>query len=200
MKRKRIYLILGIVFTILSLFFFTFLQIVYFNFQNKNRVNTKLAQQDIETLKDTLISWGKFPYSPLAYDPKEWWVDVVLYNEEKDRILFIANVIQKEESQMPYNSSKWILGFRGNKGIHFYVSESTQMEFLIEKTVDKKEISWIARANLVKALYYSFTFIERKDFWKFLVGHEKIIKEVQEREMREWKASRREQDSLKAAK
>jgi hypothetical protein len=201
MKRRVIYTISVFILLFIAWRFFPLLQISYFTSQSK-MVDRKLYEKDCKALKDTLYSWGDFTYSPLADYPKEWWIDAILYNKDKSKILFVVNAIRSERSETSYNQSQWILGFRENGKLRFYMSEGSQAVYWIEGSADsdKEEISKIGKYYLVRALYYPFTFIERKDFWDALAGDEEIIKEVQDREMQKWKAERRERDSLKAAK
>lgn len=191
MKKKVKIILLAVIVLLIITWFFPDVQLLYFNSSNSSKIGAdhKLYNKDVITLRDTLLSWGKFPQSPLAFEFEDWWVDTVLYNEQKDKILYIVDVITSERSEMPYNQSQWILGFRRNGKLNFYMSEGSQLVFYINNSVKtRKKISYKGRRFLVEKLYYPFTFSYRKEFWSELTSHEDLIIDIQEREMKKWKS------------
>ncbi len=149
----------------------------------------RLYEADKKALEDTLFVWGNFPYSPLAYDTRKWWIDTIIYNEDKKHLLAIVCAMYLETpNRDPYSDkSVWIRGTRDLAGVTFYAA--SRIEVLAERTGNPKILSYGGRELLMSFwYYYPLTVIKRSKFWVEMFKHIEIIKEMQEDAMKKWKS------------
>lgn len=167
------------------------------HFQRSRAVSKSDSLQyytDKKILSDTIISWTGFTFSPTAFKLKDWWIDTMLYNPDKTKLLAIANVISDPSGEMPFSNSQWILGLKQNENWFFLSSSASQQMILFDINTSKVKLSEGSRRELLVFLYYPLTFIQRNNFWKKLFAEEERIITIQKDELNKWRNSQKEID------